>query len=156
MSAASAVYTVTEFARNPDKLLKRIDRGDIILRRTKGKPAVRLTPASRREEEAAGVDMLSRALTELIRSLQPSMETVVAALEQQNPWVRFLPEEERLKFAHEFLDTISACASISNFARLFEVVHGWRSTAEIYADPELLVRLREPASAASRKRVVRP
>jgi hypothetical protein len=156
MNATAAVQTVTEFTRNPDKLLKTIDRGDIILRRTKGKPAIRLTLASRREEETAGVDMLSRALTELIRSLQPSMEMVVAALEQQNPWVRFLPPEERQKFAQEFLDTIAACASISNFSRLYEAVHAWKSTAEIYADPELLARLREPAPAGSRKPVARP
>jgi hypothetical protein len=156
MNATATVPTVTEFARNPDKLLKKIDRGDIILRRTKGKPAIRLTLASRREEEAAGVDMLSRALTELIRSLRPPMETFVSALEQQNPWVRLLPSEERQKFAHEFIDTITACASISNFSRLYEVVNAWKSTAEIYADPELLSRLRQAAPAASGKPVTRP
>jgi hypothetical protein len=156
MNAAEHIQTVTEFARNPAKTLRKIDKGDIILRRTKGKAPIRLTLASHAEESASGLDVLSRALMELLRELKPAATVIMTALERQHPWMKFLPEDGRGKFASEFIETLAACASISNFAPLTQLVNGWKSTAEIYADPELFARLREDAPAASGKAVVRP
>jgi hypothetical protein len=157
MSAAVQVQTVTEFARNPAKALKKVEKGDLILRRTKGKPSIRLTLASRAEASAAGLDTVSRALGEIIRELRPTAGALGAGLAHVYPWVGFLPPAAREKFSREFVEKLLACASISNFAPMGEVVDAWKATAEIYADPALAARLREPASAVSaRKPVARP
>ena len=153
---AALSQTVTEFARNPNKALRKIEQGDIILRRTKGKAAIRVTLASRATIEQSGLEMISRTLSEIILELQPTPESLSAGLQRPYPWLRLLPEDGRSQFAREYVETILACASISNFMPLMEVVSAWKSTAEIYADPELRTRLSEAAPGGTRKPVARP
>jgi hypothetical protein len=153
MNAVQKSQSVTEFVRDPNKVLKKIDKGDIILRRTKGRPSIRITLASRAESAESGLEVLSRALEGVVQSAreQPSESTL-----KPYPWTKFLSPDERERFSRELLETLVACVSISNFAPLKNLVNGWKSTAEIYADPELAARLREPAPAHSGKRVARP
>jgi hypothetical protein len=54
------------------------------------------------------------------------------------PWVRFLPTEDVRAFLVELVETIRACADLSNVAAIAPVIAAWRGTAEIYSDPELL------------------
>jgi len=153
MNAAQKSQSVTEFVRDPNKVLKKIDKGDIILRRTKGRPAIRITLASRAESAESGLEVLSRALEGLV---QGARDLPTEATLKPYPWTKFLSHTERQQFSRELVETVVACVSISNFAPLKDLVNGWKSTAEIYADPELAARLREPAPAPSGKRVARP
>ncbi|QIS16213.1 hypothetical protein [Nocardia arthritidis] len=71
------------------------------------------------------------------------------------PWFGWLPEEARAQCAAELL----ACArddSVTGSARLDRAVIEWRATAEIYAEPELLRRLRGPFETDESVEVVRP
>jgi hypothetical protein len=142
---ARSIQTVTEFARNPSRALK-IEQGDIILRRTKGKGSIRVSLESRARAAAAGMGEMARVLALLIQTLQLTSPALIDALTAHYPWVRFLPEGDRAEFVREFLETMKGCASINNFSRIEAVVNAWRSSAEIHADPELLAYLRKPLS----------
>jgi hypothetical protein len=156
MNALLKYQTVTEFARNPNRALKKIDQGDIILRRTKGKEAIRLTLASRAESASAGIDQAARALGLLVKAMDPTPPVMARALESQYPWVRFLSETGRVDFAHEFIDTLVASASLGNFAPMDALVHSWKSTAEIRSDPELYAKLKASSPAPPGPAVSRP
>jgi hypothetical protein len=153
---AYKIQTVTEFARNPNRALKKIERGDIILRRTKGKGSIRVSLESRARAASTGMGDMARVLALLIQTLQLSSSALVEALTTHYPWVRFLPERDRAEFVREFLETMKACASINNFSRIEAVVNAWRSSAEIHADPELLAHLSKPLSGGTGPALRRP
>jgi hypothetical protein len=52
-----------------------------------------------------------------------------------------LPDDEKQEFAAEWLDTLRAAAEMDNNGAVEGVVAAWRSTAEVYADPELYAAL---------------
>jgi hypothetical protein len=153
---AHNIQTVTEFARNPNRALKKIEQGDIILRRTKGKGSIRVSLESRARAASTGMGEMARVLAQLIQTLPVTSPALVDALTTHYPWVRFLPEGDRAEFVREFLETMKACASINNFSRIEAVVYAWRSSAEIHADPELLAHLTKPLSVATGPALRRP
>ena len=60
------------------------------------------------------------------------------------PWVRFLPDGGRLLFERSFVETLLACVSLDNFAKLEELLGDWKATALVHADPALAADLRRP------------
>jgi len=56
---------------------------------------------------------------------------------------------------HEFIETVQACAAVGNSAALDEVIHAWKSTAAIYADPKLAADLSR-SLPGTRAKVPRP
>lgn len=56
------------------------------------------------------------------------------------PWARFLPARELTAFARELREAVTSEAP----ERVEHVIHGWRATAEVYADPALLEALQAP------------
>jgi hypothetical protein len=60
------------------------------------------------------------------------------------PWMRFLPQKAVQEFLVEFLDTARAASDLGTVSPLVPLIAAWKSTAEIYADPELREALLEP------------
>ena len=60
------------------------------------------------------------------------------------PWVQFLPTEDVRAFLVELVDTMRAAASVGNMAALAPVVAAWKTSAEIYSDPEMLKAATKP------------
>jgi hypothetical protein len=160
--SASSTETLTDFLHKPARVLKRVDKEDVVLRR-RGKPDIRISLETRRAsasaasaavlaraEEAAG--LLAAALA-AVAELSPRLPDLLA---QRYPWIRFLPNDARQLFVREYVETLQACASIGNIARLDEVLHAWKATAEIHADPALHAELARPLPASSGARVPRP
>jgi hypothetical protein len=158
MSAAlQTVQTVTEFARNPNLALKKIDKGDIILRRTKGKGSIRVSLESRARAESIGMGEMARVLALFIQKMLPGAASVIVdVLTKYYPWVEFLPEADRLEFGNEFIRKMEACASINNFSDMDVIVSAWKRSAEIHADPELRADLTRPVTAHAGSIVTRP
>lgn len=148
MSAA----TVTHFLRQTKKVLKRVDKEDVVLSR-RGKPPIRISLETRNASASSGLEMAADVLATLTAIELPVH--LPAALAQRFPWVRFLPDHERVRFAREFVETLQACASIGKTARLHELVVSWKSTAEIYADPALAADLKRPLPGTG-KPIARP
>jgi len=80
---------------------------------------------------------------------------VAAALSASLPWTTFLPEDERAEFFEALTATAAACVEVDTFEPLAHLIEGWRTTAEIHANPELAKVLSVPRSGPAVK-VKRP
>jgi hypothetical protein len=154
--------TLTDFLHRPARVLKKVGKEDVVLRR-RGKPSIRLSLETRQiSTAAASAAVLARA-EEAASILSAALDGVsgLAArlpelLARRYAWIRFLPTDGRRTFAREYVETLQACASIGNTARLDEMLCSWKATAEIHADPALLAKLTGPLPAPTRRRVPRP
>lgn len=144
-------HTLTELLRSPRTVVAGLDRGDVVVRRRDGDDFVILSLARYRDESAA-VGLVAA----MLRSAPSLPGTLGNALQAHLPWVRFLPEADREQFAEELLDTIAAAASLGTFAPVSVLVHQWRHTAEVWADPDLLQALLPPIDTLDGRRVPEP
>jgi hypothetical protein len=96
-----------------------------------------LTTAERAAADTAVVRDTSRLFTEMMRAEPMVMSLAVQVLPAIFPWVRHLPDDAKEEFAAEWLATLTSAAAMDNNAAVEGLVAGWRSTAEIYADPVL-------------------
>jgi hypothetical protein len=103
-----------------------------------------LTTAERAEQDKEVISTTSRLFNEMMRREPAVLTMAVHVLPAVFPWVRHLPEEARQEFAAEWLETLTAAAAMGNNAAVVGTVAAWRSTAEIYADPELFAILTKP------------
>lgn len=131
----------SEFLRSPNEVVAELDAHPVILRR-RGAPALRLALEAREEQQAEAVQGIAR----IARCLLLGSDRQAAILEAF-PWVTFLPEADRGAFSEELLQVIAGSAELQNFAPLAQVLHEWRVTAEIHADPALANQLRQPLNA---------
>jgi hypothetical protein len=146
--------TVTDFLRQTKKVLKRVDKEDVVLSR-RGKAAIRISLETRNASNETGLELAADVLAAAVAAIPEIPDRLPEILTRRFPWIRFLPEREQRRFAREFVETLHACASIGKTARLAELVHSWKSTAQIYADPTLASDLKRPLVATGRK-VTRP
>jgi hypothetical protein len=122
--------TLARLASNRRLLLHRRDAEDLVL-----------TTAERAAQDTAVVRDTTRLVAEMMRREPSVMALAVQVLPTIFPWVRHLPEDARQEFAAEWLDTITAATDLDNNAAVDVLVAEWRSTAEVYADPELYAML---------------
>lgn len=71
-------------------------------------------------------------------------------------WSEFLPPEDRRAFLDEFSQTLIASADRDTDVQLAQVVREWRATAEIYAQPGLAKRLRQPFRSTDGRSIPAP
>jgi hypothetical protein len=148
-----SVETLTDFLRDAKTVLKRVDKEDVVLSR-RGKAPIRISLETRNTSAATALGLAADVLAALVNVPQVPAR-LPAVLEQRFPWVRFLPEHERERFAREFVETLQACASIGRPGPLDALVTSWKSTATIHADPALAADLKRPLPSGGRK-VSRP
>lgn len=147
--------TLTDFLREPKKVLRMVDKQDIVLRR-RNKPSLRLSLESRNEGSSAGTEIAAHVLADAMAAVPEIPSHLPDILTRRYPWMRFLPVDARGEFAREFIETVQSCAAIGNSARLDEMLHAWKATAEIHADPTLHAQLTRPLPASAGARVPRP
>jgi hypothetical protein len=71
-------------------------------------------------------------------------ELLASLLTEELPWMRWLPESDQARCVDELMGELVAGADtgiLEPFARTLAV---WRSTAEVWSDPELVRRLHGP------------
>lgn len=98
--------TLTDFLRHHKKVLKQVDKHVVVLRRTGGKPAVRLSLESDASANEARLSMLAAAVAAL-----PKGSARALFVNLLFPWSRFLPEHDRSTFEDSLIETLQACAS---------------------------------------------
>ncbi|WP_086818971.1 hypothetical protein [Allokutzneria sp. NRRL B-24872] len=62
------------------------------------------------------------------------------------PWLRWLPADERADCLMDLRVHLEAGADTGNLLPFSHAMAAWRSTAEVWRDPELAARLRTPFS----------
>ena len=144
--------SITDLLRNPKGVLRRVDQSqEVVIERRDAAP-LRLALSSQVDEERRGTAVLARLLA---RALPGLGKTLWAPVEELHPWLRFLPAAERETFLRELAETIEACSALGNNAPLGQLLHEWKATAAVYADPKLLAVLKGPSRGTSAK-VLRP
>lgn len=155
MLMGTSTATLTDFLHRPARILRKVDRQDVVLRR-RGKPSIRLSLEARQEATTVGTEAAAHVLADAMASIPGMPSMLPEILERRYPWVRFLPPDARVSFARDFIETVQACASIGNAARLDELLHAWKATAQIHADPTLHADLTRPLPGPAGGRVPRP
>jgi hypothetical protein len=122
--------TLARLAVNRRLVLHRRDAEDLVL-----------TTAERAAADTSVVRDTTRLFAEMMRQDPMVMKLAVQVVPAIFPWVRHLPDDEKQEFVAEWLDTLRAAADLDNNAAVEGVVAAWRSTAEVYADPELYAAL---------------
>jgi hypothetical protein len=137
------IDTLTDFLRQPKKILKQVDKEDVVLAR-RGKASIRISLDSRVEAQQERGELAAHLLADAVAAIPAMPAQMAALLEKRFPWVRLLPADDRAAFAKELVETLQACATVGNLARIEEIFHEWKATAEIHADPDLAARLKGP------------
>jgi hypothetical protein len=155
-SAVSGEANLSELLNKPKATLARLaSNRRLVLHRRDDEDLV-LTTVQRAAADTAVVRDTTRLFAEMMRADPIVMTLAVQVLPSIFPWVRHLPEDARQEFAAEWLSTLSAAAELNNSAAVEGIVAAWRSTAEIYADPELFATLTRPADGDDFGSVPRP
>jgi hypothetical protein len=133
----------SDLLRHPTAVTQELDRADVVLRR-RGEPDLRLSRADREAERGDALLAMARAL----RSIQLHDPAVLArAVTETFSWTEFLPETERAHFVDEFTRCAAGASELKVLGALGQLIREWRSTAAIWADPELAQALRTPLQA---------
>jgi hypothetical protein len=138
--------TFSDFLRRPKEVVKRVDRADVLLVRTGGKPSLLLSLESRASAASTVHELGMKLAADAIDAVPQGRERS-ELLVRHFPWLRFLPEGDRGLFERSFVETLQACVSLSNFAKLAELLGDWKATALVHADPALAADLRRPIPA---------
>lgn len=153
---ATAEVNLSDLLNKPKATLALLDTNRrLVLRRRDAEDLV-LTTAERAAADTAVVRDTTRLFAELMRAEPMVMSMTVQVLPAIFPWVRHLPEDEAKEFAAEWLATLTSSAAMENNAAVEGVVASWRSTAEIYADPELYAILTRKVDKIDGRRVPPP
>ena len=138
----------SELSRSPASVFAAADEGPVTITRRDGEALV-LTRASAVEHQRLGLQLAAQLIA---ASLADSSTPFLDRLRVPFPWLEFLSSPDRASFAAEVVDVARACAAVSQFDRLLEVLTAWRSTAEAvaagYTRDEDLTWISEPAPVA--------
>lgn len=134
----------SELQRDPKSVAALADQGDVRVKRRDGAPLL-LTREDRAAFANEGAVTAARVLGDILAHLP---ENVAAeALKHNFPWTDLLPEDARAQFAVDFVRAFQTSAELGDWSVVAEAVYGWRSTAAVYRDPELVRKLTEPIDA---------
>jgi len=143
-----SVETLTDFLRQPNKALKRVEKEDVVLSR-RGKTSIRISLESRAKADLDRNELASHLLADAFAEMPEIPARLAGLLEKRYSWMRFLPAAAREAFVRELVETIEAFASMGKLARIEVLVAAWKATAEIYAEPELAAKLAAPITATN-------
>lgn len=136
-------HSFSDLLRRPKDVTDDLEAGDVLLRR-RDEPDLRLSRADREAHRVEAFTAMGRALRNLaVRNPAALSEALTDAL----PWIEFLPSADRSMFLDEFTRVASAATTFDNYEPLTQLIHEWRATAEVHADPRLARRLRRPIEA---------
>lgn len=73
-----------------------------------------------------------------------SPDSLVDALLEEFPWLGLLPTGSRSEFAIDFVHAFRVSAELGYWSPLNRMVHEWKATAVVYADPTRAAELTGP------------
>jgi len=129
-----------------------LDDADVILERRDAENLV-LMRSERFQAMADGLSLAAKSLALIARTNRRLAEEVFA---EELPWLVWLPVEARFECVSELLDHLLAGAETGLLLPFARALREWKSTAEVYSDPELARRLRGPFTTEDATDVPRP
>ncbi|GAA3377939.1 hypothetical protein GCM10020367_55580 [Streptomyces sannanensis] len=137
---AVQTFSYSAFLRGPAKVLPSLDDADVILERRDEENLV-LMRAERFEATADSLRVAARALAVLARRDRDLAQELLA---QELPWMHWLPAEERAECVRELLADLAAGAETGLLLPFARNLASWRTTAEVWSDPQLAHELQGP------------
>jgi hypothetical protein len=138
MSPSYAEANFSELVNKPTEVLGRLAATRALLLHRRDAEDLVVTTAERVEQDRIVLSVASHMLSVLANNQEGLTMLSHDVLPEAFPWVRFLPEDEMTRFADEFIATLRASTSLNNTAAVARLLIEWKSTAEVYSDPELL------------------
>jgi hypothetical protein len=133
-------FPYSAFLRGPSQVLPSLADADVILERRDEENLV-LMRAERFEATATGLRIAARSLAILARRQRDLAEELLA---EELPWLTWLPAEERLACVKELLADLVAGADTGLLTPFARNLASWRSTAQVWSDPNLARELQGP------------
>lgn len=130
-------FPYSDFLRGPSKVLPALDNADVVLERRDDDDLV-LSRAERFDATRSGMAVATRALIALVKHDRSLAENI---LTEQLPWLHWLPPDERDDCVKDLLAHLAAGAETDSLMPFARALAAWRSTAEVWSDPELAERL---------------
>lgn len=131
----------SELQRDPKAVAALADAGDVRVRRRDGADLL-LTREDRLADSGEGAITAVRAMRSLLAHV--SSEVAAEALAVEFPWLSLLPAEDSTQFVADFIKAARISAELGQWSVLAELLRGWKATAMVYADPDLLRQLKGP------------
>ncbi len=141
--------TWSTFLRDPTKIDRLLQRGDVVLRRRRGE-SLRLSRASNQLPHDELLTAAAEVLSVLVRVSPPDPKH----LSEEMRWTSFLPPRDRREFLEEFIASLGACAELGTFDPVARLLADWKRTAQLHAEG-LADSLKRPISSVG-GRVQRP
>lgn len=121
-------------------MLPTLDSADVILERRDDENLI-LMRAERFQAGMTSLRIAARALAIVARRNSALAEEV---LEEELPWLTWLPDMERQECVRELLSNLIAGADTGELLPFGRSLTSWRSTAVIWSDPRLASELQGP------------
>ncbi|MFE3542291.1 hypothetical protein ACFXK0_04895 [Nocardia sp. NPDC059177] len=131
----------SELQRDPKQVARLADEGDVRVRRRDG-AALLLVREDRAQGQAEGAIAAARALRNVLTRLPH--DVAARALLDEFPWVDHLPDDAKGEFVRDFARSFQASAELGEWSLLTQTLYEWRSTALVFADPDLAKQLLGP------------
>lgn len=131
----------SELQRDPKGVAALADSGDVRVRRRDGADLL-LTREDRVVASGEGAITAVRALRNVLAHIP--VEMAAAALSDEFPWLSLLPADAVSQFVDEFVKAARISAELGQWSVMAETLRGWKATALIYADPDVLAQLTGP------------
>jgi hypothetical protein len=142
MTATTVSMPFSVLLRHPNRVTAELDQAGSVRLTRRDEDDLVLVRADSHEAASEGVSTTAHLLGALVAEGVPT-DVLARALSHACPWTRFLPDHSLDEFVADFVATALACAEIGRFQPLTVLLHAWRSTAAIHADPHLSRVLRE-------------
>jgi hypothetical protein len=142
--AVSTEANLSDLLNKPKATLARLESSRRMLLHRRDAEDLVLTTAGRAEQDSEVASAATRMFAAMMLRDPAVLTLAVEVMPTVFPWVRYLPDDAKREFTAEWLDALSSAASIGNSAAAAVLIAEWRSTAEVYADPELYAALTGP------------
>jgi PHD/YefM family antitoxin component YafN of YafNO toxin-antitoxin module len=149
---ATQVFPFSTLINKQTSVFPALDDADVILERRDAENLV-LMRSERFQAMTDGLRLAARSLSIVARVNRSMAEEVFG---EELPWLPWLPAEARLECISELLDHLLAGADTGLLVPFARALREWKSTAEIYSDPELARRLRGPFETHASMELARP
>ncbi|MEV8547237.1 hypothetical protein [Streptomyces sp. NBC_01261] len=146
MTTMPAEANFSELIQKPKDTVARMQqntRKGLHLHRRDGEDLY-LTTAERAAAVTEVVDSTTRLFVAMMKTDPNAVAMLTRVFPEAFPWVRFLPEEDIRAFLVEFMETARAATDLGTLGPLIPLIAAWKSTAEVYADKDLLAALKQP------------
>lgn len=149
---ATKTFPFSTLINKQTSVFPALDDADVVLERRDAENLV-LMRSERFQAMADGLTLAAKSLAVIARTNRSLAEDVFA---EELPWLKWLPPEARSECVAELLDHLLAGADTGLLLPFARALREWKSTAEIYSDPELAERLRGPFATETAEDLARP